>query len=66
MGIRVKREDFGSHEEFVKALAKELADDVKEISARTGIRPQYVVNKMVSVMCREAERMDRDRRSQSN
>ena len=66
MAIKIRREWYSTHEEFIRALARDFVDEVREISAKTGIRPQYVVNKMVATMCKTAERLHRDRKAQSN
>jgi phenolic acid decarboxylase len=59
--IKVKREWYSTHEDFMKALAQDLLEEVMEISEKTGIRPQYVVNKMFNVMYKETARMERER-----
>jgi len=59
--IKVKREWYRTHEDFIKALARDFVDEVQEISTATGIEPQYVVNKMVSVMCKKAARLKDER-----
>jgi len=66
MAVKVERQDYSSHIEYVRALGQSLADDVKAISKRSGIRPQCVVDVMFAVMCQETTRMGRDRRAQSN
>jgi hypothetical protein len=59
--IKIKPEWYADFDQFMNALALDLRDEVHEISERTGIKPQYVVNKMLNTMYKETAREERER-----
>jgi len=59
--IKIKPEWYATFDQFLDALGQDLLEEVNEISAKTGIRPQYVVNKMFNTMHKETARIEQDR-----